>query len=328
MALGCLLGASAMADGPPPAFSLPVDCAMGEDCVIQNHFDHDPGDGYADYACGALSYDGEQGTDFRVADLPAMARGVAVVVAAAPGRVLRTRDDMADIDVRDIDPDLVKGRYAGNAVVVDHGGGWETQYSHLRRGSIVVRPGDRVLPGDPLGMIGMSGRAEFPHVAFQVRHHDRRIDPFTGEGGHHTCGVGAGALWTADSLAVLTYQPTGLLSAGFATGRPAWPAARRGDYQAEILPRDAPAMVYWVSIFGGQKSDIVRLTLIAPDGETVAENAMVVEGDMAQWFAFTGRKRRGETWPEGVYRGEYRLIPKTGSAERPMLVIDREILVK
>ncbi|MFP6740541.1 MAG: hypothetical protein VCD33_02780 [Alphaproteobacteria bacterium] len=60
----------------------------------------------------------------------------------------------------------------------------------------------------------------------------------------------------------------------------------------------------------------------------MAENAMVVEGNMAQWFAFSGRKRRGYTWPEGVYRGEYRLIPKAGSAQRPMLSIDREITVQ
>jgi len=55
---------------------------------------------------------------------------------------------------------------------------------------------------------------------------------------------------------------------------------------------------------------------------------MVVEGNMAQWFAFTGCKRQGDIWPEGIYRGEYRLVPKAGSAERPMLAIDREILVQ
>ncbi len=83
-------GGAAVADEPPPRLSLPVDCAMGTTCTIQNHFDHDPGPGYRDYACGVLSYDGEQGTDFRLPDLVAMAEGVAVL-AAAPGRVLRSR---------------------------------------------------------------------------------------------------------------------------------------------------------------------------------------------------------------------------------------------
>ncbi|MFP6740542.1 MAG: M23 family metallopeptidase [Alphaproteobacteria bacterium] len=237
VAPGCFLSTSAWADGPPPAFVLPVDCVMGERCIIQNHFDHDPGDGYAGYACGTLSYDGEQGTDLRVADLVAMTDGVAVA-AAAPGRVLRTRDHMIDIDVRDIGLDTVKGRDAGNAVVIDHGGGWETQYSHLRQGSIVVKPGDPVMPGDMLGMIGMSGRAEFPHVAFQVRHHDVRIDPFTGEGERdEPCGVGEGSLWTAEALAALIYQPTGLLRAGFSTGRPVWQAIGA----ASIAPIACPA---------------------------------------------------------------------------------------
>jgi murein DD-endopeptidase MepM/ murein hydrolase activator NlpD len=183
-----------------------------------------------------------------------MARGVAMV-AAAPGRVLRFRDDMIDVDVRDIGLNLVKGRDAGNAVVIDHGGGWETQYSHLRLGSIVVKPGDQVVAGDVLGMIGMSGRAEFPLTAFQVRHHDARVDPFTGEAERDDkCGVGKETLWTAEALAAITYQPTGLLSAGFSTGRPEWPAARRGDYRAESLPRDAPAIVYWVSILGARRA--------------------------------------------------------------------------
>ena len=55
--------------------------------------------------------------------------------------------------------------------------------------------------------------------------------------------------------------------------------------------REVRAIGCWISIFGGQKGDIVRVSLISPDGEAVAENAMVVEGNMAQWFAFTGRKR-------------------------------------
>ena len=83
-----------------------------------------------------------------------------------------------------------------------------------------------------------------------------------------------------------------------------------------------------VSIFGDQPCDIVRVSLIAPDGKPVAENAMVIDGNMAQWFAFTGRKRRGEARPEGVYREEYRLILKASSAKRPMLAIDREITVE
>jgi murein DD-endopeptidase len=33
-------------------------------------------------------------------------------------------------------------------VVIDHGGGWETQYCHLREGSVLVRP-DETLDAGP-----------------------------------------------------------------------------------------------------------------------------------------------------------------------------------
>jgi hypothetical protein len=135
---------------------LPVDCTPGRDCFIQNYVDNDPGPGRRDYACGPLSYDGHVGTDFRVPDRAAMLRGVAVV-AAAPGVVRATRDGMADISIRETGREAVAGREAGNSVLIDHGDGWETQYSHLRRDSVRVHPGDRVKAGAVLGLIGLSG---------------------------------------------------------------------------------------------------------------------------------------------------------------------------
>src|SRR4051812_4032946 len=113
--------------------ALPVACEIGRDCFVQNFFDHDPGPDRRDYACGRLSYDGHSGTDIRVADVPAMMRGV-TVVAAAPGTVKGVRDGMDDINLAEIGRQALKGKDAGNGVVVDHGDGWETQYSHLRKG--------------------------------------------------------------------------------------------------------------------------------------------------------------------------------------------------
>ena len=66
------------------------------------------------------------------------------VVAAAGGVVKATRDGMTDVSVRDTGPEAVAGREAGNGVLIEHGGGWQTQYSHLRSGSVSVEPGERV----------------------------------------------------------------------------------------------------------------------------------------------------------------------------------------
>ena len=299
------------ADAPAPRFGLPVGCVVGETCMIQNHFDHDPGPAARDYACGGLTYDGHDGTDIRVADLPAMARGVAVVAAAA-GRVRAVRDGMADIDVRAAGgPAAVRGREAGNGVVVDHGGGWESQYSHLRRGSVAVAPGDRVAAGRMLGLVGMSGLAEFPHLHFEIRRAGRPVDPFVGPLGPAdrwtACGPGPDSLWSRAALAALAYRPGGLLSAGFAGVVPDWTAARRGDYAAPALPRDSAVLVFWTAAFGVREGDREEARLTGPDGTVITETDRVLDQPKALWFGYFGRKRRGALWPAGTYRGDYRL---------------------
>ena len=70
-----------------------------------------------------------------------------------------TRDGMTDVSIRDAGHGAVAGREAGNGVLIEHGGGWQTQYSHLRSGSVSVKPGERVEAGTPLGLIGLSGNS-------------------------------------------------------------------------------------------------------------------------------------------------------------------------
>ena len=67
-------------------FAQPIDCALNQDCVIQQFVDHDTTEGIADFACGIATYDGHKGTDFRVFPKD-LERGVAVL-AAADGVVL------------------------------------------------------------------------------------------------------------------------------------------------------------------------------------------------------------------------------------------------
>src|SRR3546814_4129881 len=68
-ALLLALAAPAVAEVPAPpggGFGLPVGCAMGAVCTVQNYIDHDPGPGWRDHSCGPLSYDGHRGIDIRV----------------------------------------------------------------------------------------------------------------------------------------------------------------------------------------------------------------------------------------------------------------------
>jgi hypothetical protein len=118
-----------------PQFVWPVACEIGRNCVIQQYVDHDPGSGTRDYTCGTLVNDGHNGTDIRVPDLATQRAGVDVL-AAADGAVLRTRDEMPDVSVATAGHTSVEGRNCGNGLLIDHGGGWETQYCHLARGSV------------------------------------------------------------------------------------------------------------------------------------------------------------------------------------------------
>ncbi|WP_106398077.1 M23 family metallopeptidase [Actinocorallia populi] len=56
----------------------------------------------------------------------------------------------------------------GNLVVLDHGDGVYSAYAHLRRGSLRVRPGDRVQAGRVLGEVGNTGNTSEPHLHFQL----------------------------------------------------------------------------------------------------------------------------------------------------------------
>jgi len=301
-------------------FELPVVCDMGTVCTIQNYFDHDPSEDRVDYACGRLSYDGHDGTDFRVPDLPTMREGVPVV-AAAPGVVKGLRDGMPDINVRKIGRAALKGRDAGNGVVIDHGDGWVTQYSHLRNGSVAVARGDRVETGQRLGDIGMSGWAEFPHVHFDVRYEGEELDPFVGFAAYTTCGDDRQPLWSDAALKHLDYQPTGPLIAGFATERPVADAARDGRYAAGQLSSDAGALVMWVDLFGAEKGDKQRFQIRDPAGKQIHETDNVLEDSKVSWFAFSGMRRPPDGWTPGTYRGTYALT----RGDEAIIILEREV---
>ena len=63
----------------------------------------------------------------------------------------------------------------GNMVELDHGMGVTTRYGHLS--SINVKPGQKIAHGQILGHQGSTGRSTGQHVHYEVRYHNRAIDP-------------------------------------------------------------------------------------------------------------------------------------------------------
>lgn len=68
-----------------------------------------------------------------------------------------------------------KSSTAGQTVVIDHGNGFETSYSHL--GRINVTRGQEVRRGDIIALSGNSGLSLSPHLHYEVRHNGMRVDP-------------------------------------------------------------------------------------------------------------------------------------------------------
>jgi hypothetical protein len=284
---------------------VPVGCAIGTACFVQNYVDQAPGPEARDHTCGPLTYDKHQGTDFRVPGLREMAAGVPVL-AAAPGVVRRVRDGMPDVSIREAGANTSLGAEAGNAVVIDHGAGWETQYSHLRKGSIAVRVGQRVAAGARLGLIGLSGMTEFPHLHFAVRRNGRTIDPYTGGPPERGCGLPAAPLWSAAAQVFLAYRSGGLLLAGFA-GAPVTLNDVLGAEAPTAATADAQMLIFWAAAWGLRAGDREEMRLIGPGGEVVAEQSNTLDADKAQWLRYVGRRRGAVGLPAGTYRGEYRV---------------------
>jgi murein DD-endopeptidase MepM/ murein hydrolase activator NlpD len=106
------------------------------------------------------------------------------VLAPADATVVRAHDAERDHWSRTSPPALLylvaegtvrellgPGRILGNHLVLDLGDGVYAALAHLRRGSLRVRPGDRVAAGQQLAACGNSGNSTEPHLHFQLMDH-------------------------------------------------------------------------------------------------------------------------------------------------------------
>ncbi len=292
----------------PPKLDLPIKCTLGQDCFIQHYMDTDPSEGAADYMCGSLTREKHQGTDIRIQTIADMIRGVPVI-AAAEGRVVNLRDGINDQYFEDYAPEKMQAIIntgLGNAVIINHGGGWETYYGHLKKNSLTVRKGQRVRRGDILGYVGMSGLTDFPHIHFELRYRNKRIDPFTGDEPGKGCGETRKNYWTDLARQELAYQPTGFMATGFSETKP---MGRRdlesGKRSKEVLDPTAPALFFWSYYIGSRKGDQVTLLLKDPDGKILASHkAKPRPKHQITHTPFIGKKKPRSGWKRGLYRGE------------------------
>jgi len=80
--------------------------------------------------------------------------------APAPGLVTLAEPDM---------------HYEGGLTFIDHGQGMVCAYLHQSR--LFVRTGERVEAGQPIGLVGQTGRATGPHLCWRLKWRGRNLDP-------------------------------------------------------------------------------------------------------------------------------------------------------
>jgi hypothetical protein len=303
-----LAAGGAMSAGAQPRFAIPVDCEIGPGCLVQNYADRDPGPGVRDFACQSMSYDGHKGTDFRIRDLTVMRRGIAVL-ASAPGTVSATRDGVADISIREGGKAAIEGRECGNGVLLDHGGGWVSQYCHLRKGSVAVREGQRVETGAKLGLVGLSGMTEFPHVHFEVRKDDTPVDPFTSQPLAQRTGACAAmgdSLWTAAAAAKLAHPGAAFLAGGFSDRPVDFASIENAPPPAVGVSPDA--LVAYARVVGVRAGDVETLEVLGPDGGVFSKKGPEpLAATKIHWLVFSGRRLSGARLMPGRYTASYTL---------------------
>lgn len=305
LGIGWLVGASVAAAGTleTDGISLPLQCELGKTCWVANYVDVDKTGGVKDFRCRGRSYNRHDGVDFAIRDLGVMAEGVPVL-ASASGIVRNVRDGMEDIAIADeTSRSDIKDRECGNGVLVGHDEAWETQYCHLRKGSVQVKQGERVRRGQQIGLVGLSGKTQFPHVHLTVRRHGQVIDPFTGRPMEAGCGLAGKALWRES----VSYEDVALYNVGIAGELPDVAAIRSGKRGGDSLAATSPLLVLWIDIFGVEAGDRLRFRITGPNGQPVLEQEGQIEKTQARRFVYVGKSQGKVLWPTGTYTGQVTL---------------------
>lgn len=307
---GALLAVAAGAAATErPELTLPVDCEPGKSCFIQHYVDLDAGSATRDYMCGTATYDNHRGVDFRLLSAAASAVGVPVR-AATGGTVKAVRDGVADAFRNASNAPDIKGRECGNGVVIDHGGGWETQYCHLKQGSVRVSKDQTVERGAHLGDVGFSGEADFAHLHFTVRHKDRVVDPFLPDAVDGACDRSrrTAGMWAPQIATKLPYKAGEIIGWGFADAAPEYRALER-NHEA-ISPPNAlsPALLFYGRFINLVAGDRVRVVIVGPGGSFAEELSLPIARNKPIVVSYAGKKRKSEPWRPGVYEGRVELL--------------------
>lgn len=95
------------------------------------------------------------------------------VYAPASGKIVKVNNDFEDnkpgtMNFKIQDVKANKDLLPGNCVFIDHLNGEYSFLVHLKKGSVIVKEGEIVKKGQPIGQVGNSGSSMYPHLHYQL----------------------------------------------------------------------------------------------------------------------------------------------------------------
>jgi murein DD-endopeptidase MepM/ murein hydrolase activator NlpD len=207
-----------------------------------------------------------------------------------PDRIINSTEEIAALGNRE----------CGNGVVIDNGNGWQTQYCHMRKGSVTVKKGSVVEIGKPLGMVGFSGAAAFPHLHLSVRNKGIKIDPFSGPNSVE-CHGARNSMWSAKAKTALSYNLIDVISISFDSQKYELNELLAGQQGRKKPDADWNTLVANAVFINIQKDDEITLLVTGPSGEIV-RNIQTLDRDKAQYHIYAGKKFKN------LMTGDYKAV--------------------
>jgi hypothetical protein len=286
--------------------AFPLVCEPGLSCWIIGYPDVSRDHTGQDYACGPGAAPGDLFLRIGLANVSVIPRGV-YVLAAGNGVVQDVSNDAADLVIASKAQLKTGASLCGNGIIINHGMGTQTAYCHLRKDSIRVKKGDRVVKGQVIAAAGQSGLATWPQLGFSIQKGGYFLDPVTGVSPEEGCGLKPRPL-IALPAPFMEYQPVSIVALGFSNAKAVEQRVVLGkEPRVAVIDRMDKTINLWGMVLGLRKGDEIEVRMRDPRGRSFYFMKLTADQDRDRQLINVSRDRGYVGWRIGTYTGEVKV---------------------